>query len=326
MIVFTRKIVLFLFLLIFDQLKGQEYEWVKFFQGRSTQAPVSSSVDQNGYQYATFYYYTEVIFDSMTVNAVNQVEGLVIKNAPDGRTVWHKMLRSGGTVFPVASTFNRSGNLLLIAASNSYIHIGTDTVFKRSNSSSTDLFMLELNDTGKIVKGRHLIQGSITSAIYAMSNLICTDADYNIYLAPRFGTNITVYDTTGSRTINTAGRHSVLRFSEGGDSLIWSNTLSSNIYVNSIKVDKDKQVYLASYWSGSNNIFFNGTSIAHPYSGRSLGSIFILTPTGSDKNYFTVPAGGSGNLSTILDLAVYDSSSVFISGAYFGDSVLFGST
>lgn len=318
-----KKALLIAFLLVHSLLHAQDYEWVKFYQGQTTQFPVSLSVDKAGNQYATFNFYSSIEFDSMKLTQSNSFQhGLVIKQDASGKTLWHRVIEPLGTnVYTVKSMFNSKGNLLVFAASNKSIVVKNDTI-RRQGTIGYALFMIEFNDTGKIIYSKHLIEGNLGSINY-QQNKIFSDSDDNIYLGLIYNDDVKVYNSAGIDTLAGSGsRNIVFKFSPSGGKLEWTRVLPhSAVWINSLKVDLHLNVYIATHWAGNSSFVFNGSTISTPSSSVGIGTIFILDKNGNDKNWFYIK--GSANRSTIFDIAVHDTNSVFISGSYLGDSARF---
>jgi PKD repeat protein len=305
--------------------QAQKFEWVNFFQGQNTQSPVSMSVDNAGNQYASFYFLNEIKFDTIYLKNYNNFQKcLVVKQNSDGKVLWRKVVQgTTQSAYALASRFNNKGNLLVFIASTSDLKVGPDTVKRKGSSGSTyAYFLLEFSDTGKFINGTHLIDGSLVNLSYN-ANKITSDKSDNLYFCLAYTGQVKVYDSTGTTNIgsSTSGsRNMILKFANSGKNYKWNSTLPySNVIVNSLKVDIHENVYVVGYWTGLSAISFKGKSLSNPQSGT--GAVFIWDKNGNDKQFFYVKA--SDKVSTLSDITVYDSNSVFISGAYQGDSALF---
>lgn len=306
---------------------AQKFEWVNFFQGQNTQLPVAMSVDAAGNQYATFQFTNEIKQDSVNlINYSNDRKGLVLKQNSEGKALWYRVIQGTSSfqeVFPLSSRFNSKGNLLVFATSTDDIRVGSDTI-KRNASAGTSYayFLLEFNDTGKLVNSRHLIDGSIVSISYG-GNKITNDKDDNLYISLTYTGLVNVYDSTGTINVGTSssgGRNIIFKFSNSGRVLKWTNSLPlTNVQINSLKVDIHENVYAVAYWTSSTTFSFKGKSWSNPQT--TTGTVFVWDKNGNEKSLFYVEA--SGKNSTLYDIAVYDSNSVYVAGAYLGDSAKF---
>ena len=302
---------------------AQKFEWVNFFQGQNIQAPVNLSVDASGNQYASFYFKNEIKFKSITVNGSSNQSGLVLKQDTEGKVLWYKVTEGiNQDLYTLGSKFNSKGNLIvLVTAAGPSILVGTDTVKRNGSGTNFAFYLLEFNDTGKLINGNHLLDGVFYG--FNIGRTLTSDNNDNLYIANPWTGQVTVYDSTGTVNVgssSTGARNIVFKFSRSGKKLEWTSTLPfSNILVYSIKVDIHENVYAATYWTTSTSVSFKGSSISNPQT--ATGAVFVWDNKGNDKSYFFIKA--SDNNSVVYDLAVYDSNSVFISGAYQGDSALF---
>lgn len=319
--------VAFLLFITFNGF-GQKFEWVNFFQGDLNQTPVSVSVDNDGNQYATFNFFTEIKFGSVNLTKYNSYQkGLVVKQNAEGNVIWHKVIeatRNFQSVYPLSSRFNSKGNLMVFVTSTEDIRVGSDTIRKNAGAgTSYAYYVLEFNDTGKVISGNHLIDGTLIGSISFNSNKITSDQYDNLYISLTYTGMVKVFDTTGTTNIGTSStgsRNITFKFSNSGKKYEWSTTLPySNIAINSLKVDQNGNVYAATYFSGSSTFTFKGQTVRNTQSGT--GAMFVWDKGGNDKSYFFISA--SGKNSVIYDIAAYDSNCVYIAGAYLGDSALF---
>lgn len=323
-----RSVICFLALLLayFEGI-AQKFEWVNFFQGDVTQSPVSMSVDKDGNQYATFGFSTEILFGSINPGKFNIYQkGLVLKQNSEGKVLWHKFVegtKNFQNVYPLSSRFNSKGNLMVFVSSTDDIRVGSDTIRKNSSSgTSYAYYVLEFNDTGKVIAGNHLIDGTLIGVSFN-ANKITSDQNDNLYISLVYSGMVKVFDSTGTTNLgstSSGSRNIIFKFSRSGRKFEWATTLPySNINVNSLKVDKHENVYAATYWSSTLSINFKGQTLQNPQTGT--GAIFVWDKNGKDKSYFFVRA--SARNSVLYDIAAYDSNSIYVSGAYLGDSAQF---
>ena len=317
------------------QCEAQKFEWVNFIQGKSSQEAVSMCADSFGNQYSSFNYFEEITFGGITVkDSVNGKSVLVLKQNTYGKVLWYCNIR---TVTPnswaraLASSFNGKGNLIAFVASPVAILAGKDTI-KRKGTADFALYILEFDKNGKMVSGRNIIEGPMNANndnIYDAPKRFVTDLHDNIYFSLWYKGQINIYDSSGSSNYGSSSapfRNIIFKFSKSGQKFEWATELpfefsGGGVYINSLKLDIHGNLYAAAYWYGVTKVTFKGKTITHGQDGA--GTLFIWDKNGKDKNYFYIEA--SGKKSTIQDLAVYDSNSVFISGAYIGDSAKFDS-
>lgn len=305
-------------------LNAQKYEWVKFYQGQSTQQLSSLSSDDNGNVYFTINFVQEIKFDTTTVaGALGAYRAFICKKNTSGNTLWYKVARAitnNNNIYSLGSTFTSNGNQLVFISSVSDIVFGNDTV-KRAGSSATALFLLEINPSGKLVKGREIMMGSLTSLSYVTKNFTNDEKD-NVYISLQYSGQVTVYDTVGSRVIGSSGNY-IVKFSNSGRLFQWYKNLPSSIITNNIDADIHGNVYLGSYWENSPYSFnFNNQTISKPQT--TSGTVFIFDKNGNDKNWFNIIA--SANESTVSAVVAHDSNSVFVTGYFKGDSAKFQNT
>ncbi len=316
---------LFLFWAISINSQAQKFEWVNFFQGQNIQAPVSLSVDSSGNQYASFYFKDQIKFKSITVTKNNYQSGLVLKQNSEGKVLWYKVIEGiRQDLYTLDSKFNSKGNLIvLVTASGPSILVGSDTLKRNGSGTNYAFYLLEFNDTGKLINGNHLIDGVFYG--FNVGRILASDKNDNLYLVNAYTGQVQVYDSSGTNNIgsSTSGaRNIIFKFSRSGKKLEWTSTLPySGLLVYNIKVDIHENVYAATYWtaSSSTTFTFKGQTMRNPQT--ATGAIFVWDKKGNDKSFFCIKA--SDKNSVIYDIAVYDSNSVFISGAYQGDSALF---
>jgi PKD repeat protein len=321
-----KPIIAFICLLIASfSSHAQKFEWINFFQGQNIQAPVSLSVDSSGNQYASFYFKTEIKFKSITITKNNNQSGLVLKQDTEGKVLWYKVMEGiREDLYTLDSKFNSKGNLIvLVTAAGPSILVGSDTLKRNGSGTDFAFYLLEFNDTGKLINGNHLIDGSFYG--FNVGRILASDKNDNLYLVNAYAGQVKVYDSTGTVNLgsSTSGaRNIIFKFSRSGKKLEWTSTLPySGLSVYNIKVDIHENVYAATYWtaSSSTSFTFNGQTMRNPQT--ATGAVFVWDKQGNDKSFFCIKA--SDKNSVIYDLAVYDSNSVFISGAYQGDSALF---
>ena len=311
-----KKVISIAVFLVHLSLHAQDFEWVKFYQGSGVQQPVSLSVDKAGNQYATFNFYTEILLDTSTISGSSNNRCLVIKQNTEGKTLWHRVIESPGTnVNCLKSMFNSKGNQLVFVYASNHLIVGSDTVKKTGSGSR--VFMLEFNDTGALVQSQILIEGSL-AVVLIERNKLAIDKDDNLYLALPYTGSVKVIDSTGTTSLSgTSARNIIFKFSATGRKFEWVKEFpfgTAKFLFNSLKVDIHQNVYIACIWMGHNSFTFNGTSISNTGSSSARGAVFILNKNGGDKSWFFVES--SHKKSSILDIAVHDSTSVFISGNY----------
>lgn len=277
------------------------------------------SVDSGGNQYATFYFDYQFQFDTVSLNySSNTRKGLVLKQNNNGKVLWYKTIEAINTsysVYPGASMFNSKGNLLVFVVCPSDIKVGKDTI-KQIGTSGMAGYLIEFNDSGKIVNGRQLIEASSNIIPNQPSNkFVCEKNDDLSMVLPAIVSK--VYDSTGTININSKSGTSniILKFSNSGKVLKWTADVPT-LYINSLKADIYGNMYAAAYWAGSSSFTFKGKTISNSWG--SIGAVFIWDKDGNDKNWFPII---SNKNSTLYNIAVHDSSSIFVSGNYLGDSV-----
>ncbi|MFT5157272.1 MAG: hypothetical protein ACI83I_001832, partial [Bacteroidia bacterium] len=307
---------------------AQKFEWVNIFGGQNAQWPVSMAVDSSGNQYATFNFAKQIQFDTFTLNdSTSRPKGLILKQNSNGKVLWHKTifsLNSGRSFSIMGSLFNKKGNLIVFAASTNDILVGSDTL-KRIGTSNFAVFMIEFDQSGKILKGSTIIVGKITT-LSNVSNLIVSDIYDNFYLNLVYSGPVKVYDSSTTTTMgskSTGSRSINFKFSNSGKKFEWSNSLPYyRLIVNSISADINGNVYAVGYLTPKSSIYFGGKTITNPQ--YDIGIVFIWDKNGNEKHWFWVKA--SGKNSSFTNIAAYDTNTVFLSGSYVGDSALFGNT
>lgn len=324
---FSHSFKIIALLLVSINCDAQKFEWVNFYQGLGKQYPVSMSADSLGNQYATFYFDYQFKFNSVYLKYTStNRKGLVLKQNTDGKILWYKTIESVNTAYnvePAASMFNSKGNLIVFVGCMTNIKIGADTI-KRNGSSGWAYYLVEFDDTGKIVKSKHIIESSNLAIIinHPSSKFICEKND-NISMALYCSGLVTVYDSAGTTNVGSTSsksRNIIFKFANCGNNLKWTNILPGDDPINCLKTDIYGNVYVATYWSAggsSTPIVFKGKTLTKPWA--NVGTVFIWDKNGKDRNWFYIEP--SSYFSNIYNLAVYDSSSIYISGCYFGDSV-----
>lgn len=320
-----RILAIWSLLLITLDAHSQKFEWVNFFQGQNIQAPVSLGVDAAGNQYASFYFKNEIKFKSITVSKNNYQSGLVLKQDTEGNVLWYEVMEGiREDLYTLDSKFNSKGNLIvLVTAAGPSILVGADTLKRNGSGTDFAFYLLEFNDTGKLINGNHLIDGTFYG--FNVGRILASDKNDNLYLVNAYIGQVQVYDSSGTINLgsSTSGaRNIIFKFSRSGKKLEWTSTLPySGLLVYNIKVDIHENVYAATYWtaSSSSTFTFNGQTMRNPQT--ATGAVFVWDKMGNDKSFFCIKA--SDKKSVIYDIAVYDSNSVFISGSYQGDSALF---
>ncbi len=317
----------FTLLLLAVQCQAQKFHWVKFFGGKSWQNPVSITVDSAGNQYAAFFFGNQIKFDTLTLSAIgNRYNGLVIKQNKDGKVLWYKTISSVGNydAYPQSCLFNKKGNLIVFVKSDSDIKIGTDTIKKKGKSDI--LYMLEFNDTGKLINGLQLIEGYSAHGQNNQSRWFTMDKDDNMYLTMENGGKMTVSDSKRDTTIKGPGGIPgtyIIKFSNSGRKFIWSTLVPrGNINMNDLKVDIHGNIYAATdlYVHPSIPFIFKRDTISNPKE-KNTGYVLIWDKNGKEKKWFSMAASGSS--SAFINLAVHDSNTVFITGMYEGDTARF---
>jgi hypothetical protein len=327
------KTVKFLAMILLSfQCQAQTYEWVNFFGGKSSQVPMSINVDDAGSQYSTFRFLEQIKFDTITLDTLTGAyNGLVVKQDINGKIIWYRQIgliksdNNGVNIYQFASILNSKGNLVVIICTSHDMVIGADTIKGIGGSVLGNIFRLEFNTSGKLLNSRHLISGALTF-VYNF-NLVTQDKNDNLYVSVVGSyTRVKVYDTVGSTTLNFGSqlRYANLKFSNSGKKLEWV-TYSPSMDLNSIKVDKDGNLYAVGRWQSGIPYTFMGKTIKNPQ--LETGVVFIWDKNGKDKNWFWLQASANQpneNKSTFYNMAVYDTNSVLVSGVYLGDSAKFG--
>ena len=327
-------LVIYILLLLSFNCKAQKYEWVNFIEGQNNEEAVSMSVDPSGNQYSTFDYVNDIKFGSVYLkDSTNRPNVLVLKQNTYGKIIWYSTIKVStkqSWVQGLASRFNSTGNLIIFVVSPVDIVIGTDTI-KRKGTVDYALYIVEFDKNGKMVSGKNLIEGSMdltANNLFNVSNRFASDQNDNVYFSHIFKGQIKIYDSKGVTNYGSSSsisRNIIFKFSNSGQKFEWANELpykaASAIWINSLKVDIHENLYAAAYWGGgsTSTVSFKGKTLSNPQGGT--GAIFIWDKNGKDKNWFYIQA--SGKSSTITDIAVHDSNSIFVSGAYLGDSAKF---
>jgi PKD repeat protein len=325
---FYNFLKVFVLLIASITCKAQKYEWVNFYDGVN---PASMTVDAAGNQYSAFSVSKSFSMDSFKISYKRPwtFNGLIIKQNTKGKILWHKTIEpvkdTTARIYPLSSLMNSNGNLMVFVKCTTHLKIGSDTI-KRKGSGYNALYLIEFNDTGKMVRGTNLIEGPQINIYDTRTNGVISDDYDNLYVSFVSNGQVQVYDSTGTTNLGSSTsdyRHIFLKFSNYGQHLKWSNTLpSKDFFMNSVRVDIHQNLYAAVAWYGTTgSLSFNGKTETN--NQKSKGTIFIWDKNGNENNCFFIE--GSGKQSTFHEIAVHDSNSIFVSGCYLGDSAKFGS-
>lgn len=334
MIKFAKFLVIFSLIAISFSARGQDYDWVKFYQGSGHQQPISMQVDDAGNQYVTFNNHNGIlILDSQTLS----LRTILFKQDSSGNVLWYRsisLITKSRYTGILGSTFTSSGNFIcLVAGNDKGVAIGNDTIWRKKpiypTSGYWGVYLLEFNANGKLVYGNQLFLGYPHSTLFrgTTSNKLKTDKDDNLYISLEFADSLFIYDSNGVqlKTSINAYQNRVFKYSSAGKIFEWATVLpsSSTFLVSDMGIDIRGNTYLSVYldYQAYDSTVYKSAGFKLPPLGVKLsgaGAVFILDSKGKGKNWFYLK---SPNRLSFDNIAVHDTNSIFISGQSKGDSI-----
>lgn len=331
-----KKHIALLFLFFTSVLTyGQEYDWVKFYQGKHTQAPAGMQVDNAGNQYATFNNTSVITIDSQQVDA----SILILKQDSSGSVKWYKTVSSlsgsSGRVKILGSGFTSDGrHVSVIASIDRGIIIGSDTILGEVPNFKHNLFVVELDTSGNLTYGSKLLYGKLYNLDWTADltgHKITVDRNNNLVLSLRFIDSLYAFDKSGSHLYADQSRLvcRIIKFSSAGRQLEWVTTMPSrtSFTVSDLDVDIRGNIYTSTFMTYSpstDSSFFKAAGFDLPSTAISLsGAVFVYDKDGNGKNWFFLRS--SHSMLSIQNIVAHDSDGIFLSGFGRGDTIVTGS-
>lgn len=272
----------------FISVNAQHFEWVKTIDGVNQVTAIITDESEN--IYSTGYFSGTVNFDPgvglWTLTAIGQWDIFITKMNAAGDFEWIKQI--GGP------EYERSSSIALDEAGNIYITGGfqdtvdfnpatgiSDTSFLSATGLSFDIFVLKLDSNG-IFKWAKKIGGPNND----LGHAITADSESSVYITGRFIETVDFDpDSIGSYVLTSSGFEDafICKLDSLGD-YCWAMKIGEADYDcgESIKVDKDNNIYAAGGFSGTVDFdpgsgVYNLTSLS-----GSLDPYFIkLSKTGN---------------------------------------------
>lgn len=263
------------------QIKAQNFEWVKSMEGNDRVTSITS--DENENIFATGYFSDTVDFDPgagiWKLAPAGQSDMFISKMNGAGEFQWARQI--GGAEWEQGSsiTLDGEGNIYITGGFQGIVDFNpdtgiSDTLFLNATGTSFDIFVLKLNPDGTLIWAKQF-GGNNTDFGHA----IIADNESSVYVTGRF-IDVADFnpDIDDTYYLNSSGFEDVFICKlDSTGSFNWAMKLGEGDYDSgeSIKVDRDNNVYAAGGFSGTVD-FDPGTGIFNLTSSSGSLDSYVL--------------------------------------------------
>ncbi len=285
------------------------YQWALNFGGSSDDRALGVCTDSQNNCYVTGYFSGTAKFGNFTLNSLGQQDVFILKVDASGTILW--VTQGGGNGNDIGNGIcdDHNGGIIVTGQFRDTAQFGTATFMSMPDPlttiPSTDIFTAKLNNSGTFIwakqgAGKYTDRGIEVSC----------DLNGNAYVTGQFSDTIQ-FDIIHNNNLYNA--IFLIKYDASGNEQ-WFNKIGAGSIslVRSIKVDLNADFYVSGE-CGQNTIFFGtpNITISNPYPTR----VFVAKYNSSGAVQWA-NALGSTNTLTAGDMAIDDSSNVYVIGNF----------
>ncbi len=296
--------------------QAPNWVWAQGAGGANFENGLSVATDAAGNVYSVGGFGSpSITFGSYTLTNSGLINMFIVKYNPSGTVLWAKSALVSDFASASAVTVDASGNIYVAGSfGNTTVTIGSTTL---TSVGSRDIFLAKYDSNGNVIWAKRA-GGSGTDFV----NSVATDASGNIVISGYFTGTSCVFGTTTLSNINTYNMY-VVKYSTSG-TVIWAKDGSSNFDGVSYSVSVNTSgIYITGYFTSDNATFGAYTINNAAPAGTGTADIFIVKYDASGNVVWARAIGGADDEGGSALTAT--SSSLFITGAFYGSSISFGS-
>jgi len=310
--------------------------WAKSAGGSEDEYARDIAVDARG----NVYVIGEFESDSLTLGSTTlrrKGEGdffrrsdiFIVKYDPNGQVLWAKSIGGDDYEYAQSIVVDASGNVYVTGKFESdTLTFGPITL---RNVGGLDIFLVKYDPNGQVLWAKSAggseedkKQGFVIILGQKYPS-ITVDASGNVYLAGSFSSSTLTF---GSTTLRNAGQSDIflVKYDPNGQ-LLWAKSVGGegNEALRGIAVDAQGNIYVTGYF-GSYNLTLGSTTLRN--AGGIWGysfDIFVMKYGPNGQVVWAKSIGGGGNEDGEV-ITVDASGNIYVTGTFWSDSLIFGST
>lgn len=315
--------------------EGMRMEWAASFEERGADASGSGSgsdeglaiiSDAEGNVYTAGYFTKDTVdFDPGSSEEILASAGgqdiFISKQAPDGTLIWARRFGALSDDAARALSLDGEGNLYVAGKFSHTVDFSTtSTPVELVSMGGSDAFILKLSPNGEYIWVKRM-GGTRTDGAQDMA----VDAAGNIYITGQFARTADFDPDPASNYDLTAGSALLDVFItklDNDGNFIWAKQLGPAggfALINTAGIEvapSGQQIYLSGYFGLGTNFDFDpgsGTEILNPV---GMYDIFVLKLDSAGNLGWVKQMGGSGSISTAIDLALDAQENVYTTGSF----------
>jgi hypothetical protein len=310
--------------------------WAKSAGGSEDEYARDIAVDARG----NVYVIGEFKSDSLTLGSTTlrrKGEGdffrksdiFIVKYDPNGQVLWAKSVGGDDDEHAQSIVVDAGGNVYVTGKFESdTLTFGPITL---RNVGGLDIFLVKYDPNGQVLwatsaggSEENKNQGFVIILGQKYPN-ITVDASGNVYLAGSFSSSTLTF---GSTTLRNAGKSDIflVKYDPNGQ-LLWAKSVGGegDEEPRGIAVDAQGNIYITGYF-GSYNLTIGSTTLRSTKGIEGLSSdIFVMKYGPNGQVVWAKSIGGWANEGG-EDITVDASGNIYVTGTFWSDSLIFGST
>ena len=294
--------------------------WAKSIGGKYLDIVSALAVDKADNIILTGYFNQTADFDpgpgTTNLTAVNSSDIFICKLKSNGDFLWAKALSGNSNEESTGIDIDAIGNIYTAGKLRSTVDFDPGpAVFNLTSAGWEDIFISKLNDKGEFVWAKR-IGNNVDDEV----NDIVVDDAGNVYATGFFGVAVDFDPNVGIDNLISNGVFDIFIFKlTTNGSLVWAKSIGSNNdkdVGNSIDIDKEGNVYLTGYFTGTAD-FDPGDGVINLTTQRRYSDIFVCKLS-SEGSYVWAMNIGDGNDDEGWKIKLDNVGNVFISGIFEG--------
>jgi hypothetical protein len=302
--------------------------WAKSAGGSEDEYARDIAVDARG----NVYVIGEFKSDSLTLGSTTlrrKGEGdffrrsdiFIVKYDPNGQVLWAKSVGGDDDEYAQSIAVDAGGNVYVTGKFESdTLTFGPITLRKVGR---VNIFLVKYDPNGQVLWAKSA--GTSEEGKSPVSHITTVDASGNVYLAGSFSSSTLTF---GSTTLRNAGESDIflVKYDPNGQ-VLWAKSVGGegDEEPRGIAVDAQGNIYVTGYF-GSSNLTIGSTTLGnargiwgHPF------DIFVMKYGPDGQVVWAKSIGGWGDEGG-EDITVDASGNIYVTGTFWSDSLIFGST